>query len=162
MQRLKCFYICACFAVCLLAMPTHLLGQNVDCDNQVMKGDINPFPGVDSGLSGTARLCLGDEGAGGRLQVVGTKAGHAYTVWFFYIEQNGSVVGRLDSTVAEGSATAFAGRVGGLVAANGSVICFVVVDHGDVSAMTPLMRATNLLTPKMPFSALVTFNIQQP
>jgi len=162
MQRLKSWYLFACFAVCLFAMPTHLLGQSVDCDNQVMKGDINPFPGVDSGLSGTARLCLGENGAAGRLRVEGTKAGHAYTVWFFYIEQNGSTVGRLDSTVAEGSTTAFVGRVGGLVAANGSIICFVVVDHGDVTAMTPLMRATNLLTPKTPFSALVTFNIQQP
>ena len=158
MQRLKCLYVGACLAVCLLAMPTHLLGQNVDCNGAVMKGDITSLSTVQSTLSGTAMLCLGDEGAGGRLRVEGTKAGHAYTVWFFYIE-NKSTVGRLDSTVAEGSTTQFGGRVGGLVAASGSVICFVVVDHGDVTAMTPFMRAANLLNPTTPFSALVTFNI---
>lgn len=158
MQRLKSLYLCACLTGCLLAMPTHLLGQQVDCDDHVMKGDLTTLN--NSGLTGRAKLCLGDDGAAGRLRVEGTVPGHAYTVWFFYIEQNGSAVGRMDSTVAEGSTTAFAGRVGGLVAASGSVICFVVVDHGDVTAMTALMRATNLLvTPKPPFSALITFNI---
>ena len=161
MNRLKCLYVYACLAVCLLAMPTHLLGQQVDCDDNVMKGNLTTLN--NSGLTGTAKLCLGDDGAAGRLRVEGTVPGHAYTVGFFYIDQDGSVVGRMDSTVAEGSTTAFAGRVGGLVAASGSVICFVVVDHGDVTdvtKVTPLMRATSLLvTPKPPFSALITFNI---
>lgn len=160
MQRLKVFYVYACLAVCLLAMPTHLLGEGDDCDGQVMKQDISPFPtNPNSGLSGTARLCLGDDGASGRLRVDGTQAGHAYTVWFFYIEGNNSTVGRFDSTVAEASTTQFAGRVGGLVAASGSVICYVIVDHGSVTGMTPMMRAMNLLTPKTPFSALATFTI---
>ena len=160
MQKLKFFCVTASIAVCLLVLPMHLVGQNVDCNGSVMKGDIGPFPGVNSGLSGTARLCLGDDGAGGQLKVDGTQVGHAYTVWFFYIQGNSSTVGRFDSTVAEGSTTKFGGRVGGLVAASGSVICFVVVDHGDVTAMPPLMRAMNLLTPKTPFSALVTFSIE--
>lgn len=156
MQRVKWLYVSACLAVCLLIMPTHLLGQGSDCDDHVMKGNLTDLD--NSGLSGTARLCLGDDGASGGLRVEGTKAGHAYTVWFFYIEAK-STVGRFDSTIAEGSTTKFAGRVGGLVPASGSVICFVVVDHGDVTAMTPFMRAVNLLNPATPFSALVTFDI---
>ncbi|HVH87985.1 MAG TPA: hypothetical protein VM912_14755, partial [Terriglobales bacterium] len=67
--------------------------------------------------------------------------------------------GRFDSALAEGSTTRFAARVGGLAPAVGSSeIDLVIVDHGDVSGMSALKRAMNVLTPAgLPFSALAVF-----
>ncbi|HVH89529.1 MAG TPA: hypothetical protein VM912_22625, partial [Terriglobales bacterium] len=82
MQRLKCLFVTAFVAVCMLALPTRLLAEDNDCDDNAMKANITALN--NSGLSGTARLCLSEDGAAARLRVDGTKAGHAYTAWFFY------------------------------------------------------------------------------
>jgi len=156
MKRLKLLCVTASVAACLLLMPTRLLGQNTDCDGSVQKADITALN--NSGLSGTAMLCIGDDGARARLRVEGTVPGHAYTAWFFYIEENNVVVNRFDSALAAQSATTFSARVGGLAPASGSTIRLVVVDHGDVSGMSSFVRAQNVLTPaNRPFSAKADF-----
>jgi len=157
MQRLRCLCVTAAITACLLVVPTHLFGQNVDCNGGIANADITALN--NSGLSGTAMLCLGDEGASARLRVEGTIPGHAYTAWFLYIEGNNVAVNRFDSALAAQSTTTFSARVGGLAPAIGSSeIHLVVVDHGDVSGLTSFNRARNVLTPAgKPFSAVAVF-----
>jgi hypothetical protein len=157
MQSLGFLCVAVSIGVCLLLVPTHLLGQDVDCNGSVQKTHISALN--HSGLSGTATLCLGDDGASARLRVEGVTPGHAYTAWFFYYEGVSFVVARFDSALAGQSKLTLSARVGGLAAAIGSQIQLVVVDHGDVSSLTPFVRAQNVLTPAgKPFSAIAVFN----
>jgi hypothetical protein len=155
MKRLR--FATGLIAACLLAMPTYVLGEDDDCDGSATKADINALNS--SGLSGTATLCLNEDGARAGLRVNGTTSGHAYTAWFFYIEGNNVVVNRFDSALAEGSTTRFAARVGGIAPKNGgSEIDLVIVDHGNVSGLSSFARAVNVLTPAgKPFSAIAVF-----
>jgi len=156
MKRVKLLCATASIATCLILAPASLLAQNTDCNRSVQKADITALN--NSGLSGTAMLCIGDDGASAQLHVEGTVPGHAYTAWFFYFEGTNVVVNRFDSALAAQSTTIFSARVGGLAPASGSKIRLVIVDHGDVSALSSFMRAVNVLTPAgKPFSAQVDF-----
>jgi hypothetical protein len=155
MKRVK-FIAAASIATCLLVAPASLLAQNTDCNRSVQKADIAALN--NSGLSGTAMLCIGDNGASAQLHVEGTVPGHAYTAWFFYFEGVNGTVGRFDSALAAQSTTIFSARVGGIAPASGSKVRLVIVDHGDVSGLSSLVRAMNVLTPAgKPFSAQVDF-----
>ena len=156
MKRVKLLSAIVSIATFLLLAPTSLLAQNTDCNRSIQKADISTLN--NSGLSGTAMLCIGDNGASAQLRVEGTVPGHAYTSWFFYFEGSKFVVNRFDSALAAQSSTIFSARVGGLAPSSGSLIRLVVVDHGDVSGLSSFMRAVNVLTPAgKPFSAQVDF-----
>ena len=108
-------------------------------------------------ISGTASISIGEDGLRGRLSADHLKPGHAYTVWFFYID--GTTVGgpgRFASTVAEDDSFIFRGSVGGLQASSGAKIRLVMFNHSDLTALPPscahmpssaVARANNLLTP---------------
>jgi hypothetical protein len=156
MKRMKLLSATASIATCLLFAPASLLAQNTDCNKSIQKADFTTLNS--SGLSGTAMLCIGDNGASANLRVEGTVPGHGYTAWFFYIEGASVVVNRFDSALAAQTSTIFSARVGGIAPASGSKIRLVVVDHGDLAGLTSFVRAQNVLTPAgKPFSAQVDF-----
>ena len=112
-----------------------------------------------SGITGSATVTIGEDGLRGTVKADHLKSGHAYTVWFFYVE--GAKVagpGRFASTVAQGDSFSFHGNVGGLHVSSGGIIKLVIFDHPDLTAIhtsippcTPMpasdaARADNLLT----------------
>lgn len=110
-----------------------------------------------SGVTGTAKVDIGEDGLRGKVRADNLKPGHGYTVWFFYFEGNNQAgPGRFDSTVAEDDDVTFRGHVGGLRVSSGATVKLVIFDHPDLTALpatcgarpaTNVARANNLLTP---------------
>src|SRR5574337_1707748 len=98
----------------LLICPSLALAdQNGGCDGTRLKVDVTSLNAA--GVTGTATICIGEDGLRGKLKAENLTIGHAYTVWFFYIEgANTGGPGRFDSTVAEDDDEIFRGHVGGL------------------------------------------------
>jgi len=116
-----------------------------DASDLKLTADVTAANG--SGISGTATLHIGEDGLRGKLRADNLKAGHAYTVWFFYFQgtaQGGP--GRFDSTVAEDDDFTFRGHIGGLRVSSGDTIKLVMFDHPSLGPNNATL-ANNLLTP---------------
>lgn len=136
--------ICFGIAVGVLLMAPGLALADDDqgeCNGAVLR--VSFTAAGNSGISGEAALCIGEEGIRGVVKAEGLQPGNAYTMWLFY---NTNPPGRFDSTVPDSHTATFSGRVGGLIAAQGAKISLVMFNHGPASA-NPDVRATNLLTP---------------
>jgi hypothetical protein len=122
-------------------------------------------------VTGSARVCVDGDGAHATLNVRGLTPGHAYTVWFGYIDKPLTcvhpgvcdspedfiapnpvgVVGRLDSAVApKNGEVEFSGDVNGMLVSPGSQVQLVIFDHGMADAADLRNRARQLLTPQDP------------
>lgn len=130
----------------LLAFPMlTLAAQDQGCNGTRLQVDLTTVGG--SGVTGTATICVGEDGLRGKLNAQNLTVGHGYTVWLFYIE--GTDVGgpgRFDSLVAEASDETFHGHVGGLQVSSGATVRLVLLNHPDLGSDN-VTRANNLLTP---------------
>jgi hypothetical protein len=122
-----------------------------------------------SGVTGTATLCITDGGVRAEVRAKALTAGSAYTLWFIYFDEPSKCIvaaactdadvftpgddpegafGRYDSIVAHASSGSFMGH-SGLQPSSGSVVSLEVVAHG-VPADDGKHRARQLLTPQIP------------
>ncbi len=130
----------------LLICPSLALAdEDKSCNGTKLKVDVTSLGG--SGVTGTATVCIGDDGLRGSLFAENLTVGHGYTVWFFYGEgTNFAPPGRFDSTVAADNDEIFRGHVGGLKVTGGATIKLKLFDHPSLGANN-VTRAQNLLTP---------------
>jgi hypothetical protein len=124
---------------------------------------------ADSGVTGTARLCIGDDGVQAHVATSNLATDNAYTAWFVYFdrpsncktqpcmppdaigEDPAGVLGRMDALVADSSgAGAFAGDFRGLRLSSGSQVHLPIYGHGPASTDDYRARARQLLTPEDP------------
>jgi hypothetical protein len=123
-------------------------------------------------INGHARLCLGREGVSGRMEVGHLQPGHAYTVWFVYLDDPTKCVGggpgvcgdadfagakplgvfgRYDSAVAPRRGEEdFEGRVRGFRPRRGSQVWLLMFGHGPADTSDRSHLARQLLTPEDP------------
>ena len=119
--------------------------QDRGCNGTSLKVDVTSLGG--SAVTGTATVCIGDDGLRGTLFAENLTVGHGYTVWFFYTESgNTGGPGRFDSLVAEDNDEVFRGHVGGLKVSSGAIITLKLFDHPSLGPNN-VTRAQNLLTP---------------
>lgn len=132
---------------------------------------VNIFSPVATIAPGSARACVDDDGAHASLDVKGLTPGHAYTVWFVYIDDPSlcvnpamcadladvtganpaAVLGRLDSTVANYKGEMkFSGDINGMKVSPGSMVQLVIMSHGLADNADLRNRARQLLTPQDP------------
>jgi len=128
----------------LLFPSLALANDDQDCNGTRLEVNVTS---VNSSVSGTAAICIGEDGVRGKLKADGLTVGHGYTVWFFYGEgMNVAPPGRFDSTVAEDDSATFRGHVGGLQVSSGATITLFVFHHPSLGPNN-VTRAQNLLTP---------------
>ena len=122
-----------------------------------------------SGVTGTATLCISEDGVHTRITAHNLTPGNPYTVWFVYFDDPSKclspgqctgadavapaadpegVLGRYDSITAKGSTGTFSGHVG-MQPSKGSVIVMPIFAHGSLSSDGHI-RARQLLTPQDP------------
>jgi hypothetical protein len=122
-----------------------------------------------SGVTGTATLCLSESGVHTRITAHNLIPGNPYTVWFVYFDNPSKclvpgqctgadavapvadpegVLGRYDSIIAKAKTGTFSGHVG-IQPSRGSVITMPIFAHGSLSADGHI-RARQLLTPQDP------------
>ncbi len=119
-------------------------------------------------VTGSARVCADADGVNVSMDVMNLTAGHAYTVWFAYIDKaslckvpdcsdvdwgapNPLVVfGRMASTVAGKNDAQFSAELSGMLLSHGSQVELVILDHGMASIADLRSRARQLLTPQDP------------
>jgi hypothetical protein len=122
-----------------------------------------------SGVTGTAVLCISEGGVHTRISANNLTPGNPYTVWFVYFDDPSKcltpgnctsadtvmppadpegVLGRYDSITAEESTGRFSGHVG-IQPSSGSVVVMPIFAHGSLSADGHI-RARQLLTPQDP------------
>jgi hypothetical protein len=122
-----------------------------------------------SGVTGTARLCISESGVHTRITANNLTPGNPYTVWFVYFDDPSKcltpgnctsadtvmpvmdpegVLGRYDSITAKESTGTFSGHVG-IQPSSRSVIVMPIFAHGSLSADGHI-RARQLLTPQDP------------
>jgi hypothetical protein len=123
----------------------------------------------DSGVTGTATICITAGGVRAQVQAGNLTAGNDYTLWFIYFDEPSQCVvpgactdadvftptndpegvfGRYDSTTAIGTSATFLGH-SGLIPSSGSVISLEIVAHGAPDS-DGKHRARQLLTPQIP------------
>lgn len=123
---------------------------------------------------GSARVCADADGVHATMEVRGLIPGHAYTVWFVYIDKPLlcvhpgicdsdpdflgtsplfnplAVIGRMDSAVAGKSGDVqFSGEINGMIVSPGSQLQLAINIHGPASSDLR-ERARQLLTPQDP------------
>ena len=126
-----------------------------------------PVMSFGSGVTGMAQVCANDEGVRASMHVKNLVVGHAYTVWFAYVDQPSlcviagcdgpdfldpdplGVLGRMDSGVAKQSEMLFSTSIAGFQLSHGSMVQLVLFDHGPASPDNR-RRARQLLTPQDP------------
>jgi hypothetical protein len=120
-------------------------------------------------VTGSAHVCVDGDGVHVNVTVMNLSAGHAYTVWFGYVDKpllcispgcGGPdyvspnpqvVVGRLASTVAGHNGEAhFSADIDSMLVSHGSEVQLVFFDHGMASTSDLRFRARQLLTPQDP------------
>jgi hypothetical protein len=142
-----------------------------DLDDDCDPLDAKLMPGPSSNVSGHAEVCIGPAGVSVRIRASNLKAGHAYTLWFGYIEHpemcqtrnacDGpdyvgddplGVVGRLDSAVRyhHRRHITLSGSVRGFHPAHKSLIMLFVFGHGQARYDDTRFLARQLLTPQDP------------
>jgi hypothetical protein len=123
----------------------------------------------ESGVTGTATICITDGGVRAQVTANDLTAGNAYTLWFIYFDDPSKCIvpagctdadvftptddpegafGRYDSTVARNTFATFLGH-SGENPSSGAVISLEVVAHG-APAEDGKHRARQLLTPQIP------------
>ncbi len=121
--------------------------EETDGDDVILKTTLTDFGG--SGVTGTAILSVGEDGASAQIKAKNVNVGHLFTVWFFYTDSQFSATsgpGRFDSALSEQDKVRFRGHVGGLAASSGATVRLRILDHGTPSSDNA-DRATNVLTP---------------
>lgn len=114
------------------------------CNGKALRA---PITSINSAVTGTATICIGEDGVRGKLAADNLTAGHGYTSWFFYSHgQVSSDPGRFDSVVPEEDDATMRGHVGGLVVESGAMIRLFIFDHPSFGS-SDVTRAENLLTP---------------
>jgi hypothetical protein len=122
-----------------------------------------------SGVAGTAQLCLSDAGVRAQVDTRNLAPGDAYTAWFVYFDQPTTcmgascappdvvgddppgVLGRMDSLVADGMGVGdFSGRFRGLRVSSGAEVHLPIFGHGLADTDDNRARARQLLTPEEP------------
>src|SRR5262249_17412377 len=123
-----------------------------------------------SGVTGSARLCVLEDGVRAQIAAANLAADNAYTSWFVYFdrpstcktaqlcsppdltgEDPAGVVGRIDGLVADGrGAGAFEGALPGLRLASGSHVHLPTFGHGPANTEDYRARVRQLLTPEDP------------
>jgi hypothetical protein len=124
-----------------------------------------------SGVTGTAKLCISEGGVHTRITANNLTPGNPYTVWFVYFDDPSKcltpghctsadtvtpaadpegVLGRYDSITAKESTGTFSGHVG-IQPSSGSIIVMPIFAHGSLNADGHI-RARQLLTPQDPHS----------
>ena len=122
-----------------------------------------------SGVTGTAKLCITENGVHTRITANNLTPGNPYTVWFVYFDDPSrcltpgnctstdtvmpaadpeGVLGRYDSITAKESTGTFSGHVG-MRPSSGSIIVMPIFAHGSLSTDGHI-RARQLLTPQDP------------
>jgi len=114
-----------------------------------------------------ARVCADHEGVRASMEVKNLAVGHAYTVWFAYVDQPSlcviqgcdvpdfldpdplGVLGRMDSGVAQHSEMRFSTSIAGFQLSHGSLVQLILFDHGPANSDNR-RRARQLLTPQDP------------
>lgn len=123
----------------------------------------------ESGIQGSARLCIDEVGVRATIEARELTAGEAYTVWFVYFDQPAAcsatpcelpdvlgddplgVLARMDGVIADDAAeTEFSGSFRDLRLTNGSKVHLPVFGHGAASATDNRLLARQLLTPQLP------------
>lgn len=130
----------------------------LDCNGLLLESPINQLG--ESGVGGTARLCIDDNGVRGEVAAAHLNAGDAYTTWFVYIDDPSApntdpdnpqaVLGRFDSGVPDSDEFTFRGKVRGLYPSSGSVVRIPIFGHGPACDNDNRYRARQLLTPQEP------------
>lgn len=147
MKNANRFILVAAALSFLLVCPFQAArAQETDCDDVILKVTLTPLGG--SGVTGTAILCIGEDGARAQIKAENVNAGHLFTAWFFYKDSPTTLTsgpGRFDSLMSESDKVRFRGRVGGLAASSGAKITVRIFDHGTPSSNNAV-RATNVLT----------------
>jgi hypothetical protein len=124
---------------------------------------------ADSGVTGSAQLCVTDAGVQAQVATSNLAVANAYTVWFVYFDQPSTckttpcsppdatgddpaaVLGRMDALVADGTGMgAFEGEFRGLRLSSGSQVHLPIYGHGPASTDDYRARARELLTPEDP------------
>jgi len=150
---------------------------NALADNcsQTLQAPVNAVG--DSGIQGTAQICIQGNSITATMRTQGLVATNAYTIWFVYFDNPSlcgfyasgtpgvctgmdlitpannpvGVFGRMDGTVAEASGVArFTGRFRGLQFSHGSAIHLAMFGHGPASTTDNRFLARQLLTPQRP------------
>lgn len=121
--------------------------QETDCDDVVLKTTLAALG--NSGITGTAVLCIGETGVRVQIKAENVNVGHLFTLWMFYKDiPSGPTIGpgRLDSTLSAQDKVRLHGRVGGLATSSGSTVRLIILDHGTPSSDNA-DRAANVLLP---------------
>jgi hypothetical protein len=124
---------------------------------------------VDSGITGSARLCVVDEAIRPAMQVWGLSTGVAYTAWFVYFDRPtecranpcaevdflgtapAGTFTRMDGVVADGTRQAMLwGDLRDVRLSAGSQVTLALFRHGPVSAGANKVRNRQLLMPSLP------------
>jgi hypothetical protein len=160
----------AAAALCLFLLHPSITLADDDsgCDEGVALS-ANVVALNNSGVTGSAKLCISAQGVHTRITVQNLTSGNPYTVWFVYFDKPQNclnpghctpadtttpladpegVLGRYDSIVATESPGTFSGHVG-LVPSSGSEVHFPIFAHGSLS-QDGHIRARQLLTPQNP------------
>lgn len=125
-------------------------------------------PMANSGVVGSAQLCLTEQGVRANVQADNLNAGNAYTTWMVYFDDPSvcaakpcapadaigddpaGVVTRIDGVVADGGPESFAGMYRNLRLSHGGEVHIPIFGHGPANAEDHRELARQLLTPQDP------------
>ena len=168
MSKTKCLRSAlAGLAVSLMALCTFSTAKAEECEGTTLTASLMTLN--NSGVTGTAKLCISEGGVHTRITANNLTPGNPYTVWFVYFDDPSKcltpghctsadtvtpaadpegVLGRYDSITAEESTGTFSGHVG-IQPSSRSIIVMPIFAHGSLSADGHI-RARQLLTPQDP------------
>jgi hypothetical protein len=150
-------------------------GQNTDPSQALPAratlgcSDAPVAPMANSGIAGSARLCIDDASVRAEMQATNLAADNAYTIWFVYFDRRAAcqttpctgadalgddptgVFGRMDAAVADATGTlGFTGNLRDLRLSSGSEVWLLMFGHGVANPEDNRARARQLLTPQSP------------
>ena len=150
-----------------LMVCTSSVAKAEECEGQALTASLVTLN--NSGVTGTAVLCISEGGVHTRITANNLTVGNPYTVWFVYFDDPSKcltagnctsadtvmppadpegVLGRYDSITAKESTGRFSGHVG-IQPSSGSVIAMPIFAHGSLS-VDGHISARQLLTPQDP------------
>lgn len=160
------------FMLCLLMLVlsvAEVARAEAQCDQQPIIGPL--VPGYPYGaITGSATLCATPVGLKAEMRAADLVPGHAYTVWWIYIDafpecysqeecdyklffadDPAAVVGRMDSAVADKQGRAhFSDAVQDMAASSGSEVWLFIMHHEEANESDGRALARQLLTPEDP------------
>jgi hypothetical protein len=162
-------WILAVISAALLVVSASSIAQAADNECHGKKYIAPLVAENDSGITGSALVCIADDGVTAKVRANNLVAGDAYTLWFIYFDVPSTCLtpgscndadvftplddpagsfGRYDSIVAGNAPFLFSGH-SGLQPSSGSVISLEIVAHGTL-ADDGKHRGRQLLTPQIP------------